>query len=407
MSDRRESTRRLLIVSPWERMWALGEGAGVSDDFHFIRGARAAGWDVHVLAPRCDDPDPFPGATAHAWPNFLAPTGRWPVALRRPLWLAGFSTIPVRAALEVARRIRPDVVMGHSHHMARAASRVRRALGIPSVVKLFGVMDLVHTHWPRWRYVARNAEQLLALRHEQDAWIVLDDGTRGGEVLVERGLPRERVHFLPNGLDTQWIDLRPDRAAARARRGVPDDARVALFLARLVESKRPADVVRALPAVLRRVPRAMVLMAGDGPLRGEVEATARRLGVADRVRLLGTVPHDEVPELMATADAFVTTSRLTNMALPTCEAAMCGVPVVAYDTGETRRVVRDGETGRVVPDGDVEALARALGDVLSDDDARTRMGEAARALARDTFTGWDERVAMELEILERLIDARR
>ncbi len=401
------SGRRLLIVSPWERMWALGEGAGVSDDHHFIRIVSASGWDVHVLAPRVDHPDPFPGATVHAWPNFLAPTGGWPVVLRRPLWLAGFSLVPVHAALDVARRIRPDVVMGHSHHLARAASRVRRALGIPSVLKLFGVMDLVHTHWPRWRYVARNAEQLLALRYEQDAWIVLDDGTRGGDVLPRLGVPAGRVHFLPNGLDTDWIDRREDRAAARARWGVPVRTRAILFLARLVESKRPGDVVRALPAVLERAGDVTVLVAGDGPMRGEVAALARRLAVEGRVRLLGTVRHDDVPGLMAAVDVFVTTSRLTNMALPTCEAAMCGVPVVAYDTGETRRVVRDGETGRVVPDGDVAALARALAEVLADDAGRARMGEAARELARRTFTGWNERVAMELRILEDLLRDRR
>jgi glycosyltransferase involved in cell wall biosynthesis len=65
-------------------------------------------------------------------------------------------------------------------------------------------------------------------------------------------------------------------------------------------------------------------------------------------------------------------------------------------------VVRDGETGRLVPDGDVEALAAAIVDLLDNEPVRTAMTARARAFARDHFTGWDERVSMEIDVLEKL-----
>jgi len=396
------SKRRLLIVSIWDRMWSLEGDAGVSDDYHFVRGMTDAGWDIHFLAPSSADPgDPFPGATVHTYPNFFRATRALPVAAKRLLWMPLFDAIAAPRALQLARELGPDVVLGHTHYAARTVSRAR-SLGVPSALKLFGVMDLVHTEWPRLKYRLKNAEQLSALRHPQDAWIVLDDGTRGGEILRGLGLPPERVHFFPNGLNLEWQDAADSGALLRHDLDIPDGAPVVLFLARLVASKRPEDVLRAAPGVLRGHPDAVFVFAGDGELRGRCRALARQLGIERSVRFAGTVPHAQVPRLMAAADVFVTTSSLTNMALPTCEALICGVPVVAYDTGDTARVVRPGETGTLVLDGDSAALSGAVATLLSDETLRERMSNAARALAREQFTGWDERVEMERELLETL-----
>jgi glycosyltransferase involved in cell wall biosynthesis len=306
-------------------------------------------------------------------------------------------------ALRLARKLEPDFILGHSHYTAALTRRCRTLLGIPAGVKLFGVMDLVHTEWSRLRYLFKNFEQIVALRNQQDVWIVLDDGTRGDELLRARGIPADRIRFLPNGLDLEWQTLDIDRSSARDRLALDPDAEVVLFLARLVPSKRPGDVVRAAARICEKRPHAVFLFAGDGEERAACERRASELGVADHVRFAGSVAHESVPELMAAADVFVTTSSLTNMALPTCEALICGVPVVAYDTGDTERVVRNGETGTMVSDGDVDALAEAVSALLADPETRARMSGRARELARELFTSWEDRVAMELDIIEGLI----
>ncbi|HXV13288.1 MAG TPA: glycosyltransferase family 4 protein [Candidatus Krumholzibacteria bacterium] len=417
MSDPRRSEvpraqARVLVVSLWETMWSLGVDAdvkaGVSDDEHFVERFARAGYELHFLRPASRRPITAqdPRVHTHYYPNFFRPTSRLPTWIRRPLWPLVYALVVTPRVLRLARELRIDVVLGHTYYAAPTTWWCRKRLGIPGAVKLFGVMDLVHTEWPPLKYAFKNFEQLSSFKYEQSAWIVLDDGTRGGEILRERGVPAEKIHFLPNGLDVEWADLTIDRGPARARYALADDAPVVLFLARLVPSKRPRDFVRAAALVLKRRPACFVF-AGDGFEREACERAARAAGVADHVRFLGVVPHADVPVLMAAADLFVSTSNLTNRALPTCEAMLCGVPVVAYDTGDTRTVVRDGDTGAVVRDGDVEALASAIARLLDDDGTRARMSANARALARATFTSWDERVRMEMEIIEGLLRAVR
>lgn len=400
----RAAGMRILIISPWEGVWSLGGDAdvkaGVSDDDHFIDRFTRAGYELHFLRPASGYKDAR--VRTHVYPNFFRATRAFPTWVRRPLWPLLFQRFVAPRALRLARSLRPDVVVGHSHYSAPVTRSCRMRLGIPSVVKLFGVMDLVHTEWPRAKYVFKNLEQLVALQHEQDAWIVLDDGTRGGDVLRACGIPERKIHFLPNGLDVEWADVAADRVEARARFGLPAAGRVVLFLARLVPSKRPLDFLRAAARVPRGREDVVFVVAGDGPERAACER-AVHADLAGRVRFLGTVAHDDVPRLMSASDVFVSTSTHSNRALPTCEALLCGVPVVAYDTGDTATVVHDGETGVVVGDGDVDALAAAVTRLLDDDDARACMSKNARDFARATFTSWDKRIAMEMEIVNALV----
>ena len=407
MSDTGAKARapRILVISPWERVWSLGREqdvkAGVSDDDRFIDGFVRAGYELHFQRPESDRTDPR--VVTHTYPNFFRPTRNLGTPARRALWPGLFNTLVVPRAVALARSLSPVVVMGHSHYATMATWGCRLATGVPAVTKLFGVMDLVHTEWPAPRYVAKNFEQLVALKYPQDAWIVLDDGTRGGDILRARGIPAEKIHFLPNGLNLEWMERREDRAAARAKFSLPAEGPVVLFLARLVESKRPLDLVTAAARVVReRGPGTCFLFAGDGPLRDACERAAREQGIAGDVRFAGVVAHDDVPALMAASDLFVSTSTLTNRALPTCEAMICGVPVLAYDTGDTATVVRSDETGVLVHDGDVDTLAQQITRLLADAPLRTRLAAAARHLARATFVSWEARIAMELEIIGRL-----
>jgi glycosyltransferase involved in cell wall biosynthesis len=315
-----------------------------------------------------------------------------------------FNSTVLPRALALARSLRPHFVLGHSHYAALTTYRCRRDLGIPSGLKLFGVMDLVHTEWPRWKYFFKNFEQIAALRHPQDAWIVLDDGTRGDRVLASRGLPEDRIFFLPNGVNLEWQEKNYDGTATRAELGIGEDSKVVLFLARFVASKRPEEVISIIPRVNEKTGgRVKFVFAGDGPERASCEALVKRLGVSAAAQFIGIVPHSDVPRIMAASDLFVTTSSLTNMAIPTCEAFICGLPVAAYDTGDTNKVVLPGETGALAGDGDRDQLADAVVSLLEDEGELKRMGDNARRFARENFTGWDERIRMELDIINRLI----
>jgi glycosyltransferase involved in cell wall biosynthesis len=385
----------------------MAPGAGVSDESHMFAGLVRAGYDIDVLVPRTAQPAlDVTGVRVHTFANVLAIPNWLPAPVKRLWLLPAFWCVAGRAAVRLARQVRPVLAMGFSHYGAWPAWRAGRAAGVPSVLKLFGVMHAMRLDWPLPRYLYHSLEGVLAFKVPLDHFVILNDGTRGEAVARRWGVPPERITYLPNGIDTEWTERDFDRAGIRRRHDTAADTVVFLALSRLVLSKRVDRIIDAMAAVTRRARTPVALwIAGDGPLRATLEARCRRAGV--EARFLGTVPHAEVAGLLAAADVLVSTSTLTNMSIPTCEAMVVGTPVVALDVGGTTEVVRDGENGLVVPENDSAALVAALVRIADDTALRQRLGHAAREFAARNFMGWKTRVAAEVALIDRLTGRAR
>jgi glycosyltransferase involved in cell wall biosynthesis len=197
---------------------------------------------------------------------------------------------------------------------------------------------------------------------------------------VERvGLPAEKVVTVHYGLDEL-----PAPWAPNPELGLPADARVLLAVARLERQKGVDVALRALAAVRRSEPRAVLVVLGEGPERGALEALARELGVADAVFLPGRV--GDVAALLAASDLLVHPARWEGFGLGPLEAMLAGKPVVASRVSSLPELVADGATGRLVPPDDPDALAGAVCDLLADAPLRARLGEAGRERARVEFS---------------------
>jgi glycosyltransferase involved in cell wall biosynthesis len=159
-----------------------------------------------------------------------------------------------------------------------------------------------------------------------------------------------------------------ERAATRASLGIPSDAPVVITVARLESVKGVDLLVEAWPTVLRSVPSARLLLAGDGPQREELTARLSEAGVLDSVQFLGH-RHD-VPELLHAADVLALPSRSEGLPLAALE-------VVAHAVGGVPELIKDGENGRLVPP-EPAALAAALIEVLTDSDLRSDLALRAR-----------------------------
>ncbi len=216
---------------------------------------------------------------------------------------------------------------------------------------------------------------------------------------------RDRVHVIPLG-----IDLKPfaqvDRAAAHALRREATAAHpewpVVLFVGRLRYYKGVDVLLRALT----QVPQAWLWVVGRGPMETPWRQLAHTLGLAPRVRFWGDVPEATLYLLYAAADIFVlpATSRAEALGLVQIEAMASGLPVISTElhTG-TSEVNVHGRTGLVVPPGDVAALAQALQTLVAQPILRRRLGEAARARAREYDA---TRMAQQvLALYERLLHA--
>jgi phosphatidylinositol alpha-1,6-mannosyltransferase len=209
------------------------------------------------------------------------------------------------------------------------------------------------------------------------------------------------VTVVPPGVDTGRF--RPldeaERKAARADLGLPADAQVVISVSRLVPRKGMDVLIDAAARLRRSHPDLIVGIAGGGRDRSRLEARAGRLGAP--VRFLGRVPDEQLPAAYGCADVFAMLCRnrwagleQEGFGIVFVEAAACGVPSIAGDSGGAADAVSDGETGLVVAEpNDADVVASALARLLDDDDLRARMGAQARQRA-DTEFSYDRLAAI-------------
>lgn len=197
-------------------------------------------------------------------------------------------------------------------------------------------------------------------------------------ILRGAGVAGERLQIIPSGIDPARFAT-ADRARARAALGLPADALAVLCVAALEDHKDHATLLEAW-ARLGDDPRAHLLLAGDGALRAAIEARAAGL---PRVRVLGF--RDDIPDLLAAADAFALTSKMEGLGTAVMDAMCCGLPVVATRGGGIPELIEDGVDGLLAPVGDAAAVAAALRGLLADGDRRAALGRAARATATRRF----------------------
>lgn len=206
--------------------------------------------------------------------------------------------------------------------------------------------------------------------------------------------PLERCRVLPNAVDCRRFAPAADRAAARAALGFPDRPAVATF-GRFVTQKRMGDVLEVARRVAPALPDALFLIAGGGPLEGELRRQIAAAGLERQVRLLGQ--RRDTERILAASDCYLSVSGGEVFSVAILEAMAAGCPVVATRAGGTAEQVSPGVTGHLAEIGDLDALAAAVARVLSDRGERERMGRAGRERALERYDV--PQVAAQLAVL--------
>lgn len=403
----RKGIKKILILSIWEDLWSLGEGCGVPDEMHFIEGLAKRGAEVYYLMPETGSAGGTPsggGMKRYTYPNIFRTFSRLPGPISRLLIAITFPLIITRRIISIASEINPDLILGFSHQSIQPVSRAGRILGITTAVKLFGVMQLGRRDISPAAYLYNNFDQINSLRYPVDRYIVLNDGTLGRDALLRRGIPDWKITFLQNGMDLEWADVEVDRGEVRRSMGLPEDAILVISLSRFVKLKRIGHLLE-IAALLDEESggETIFVLAGDGPRKAHLVRMAESLEVADRVVFTGAVSYERVPEILKASDIFAATGMLTNMSMPSCEAMICGLPVIAYDVAGTSEVVRDEKTGLLVRDGDKSSFSSALKRLIGDEKLRRGLGVEARRFALENFVNWGRRIEEEIDSLEKTV----
>lgn len=275
-----------------------------------------------------------------------------------------------RGLLAVRRECRVvDVVVAHGSVTLWSAALALLGTGVPFVYVNIG--DPLH-------WSASRARQFRVSALLSRASAVAAISARSATTLSEHlGVPAGRVRVIPNARSEVRFAPAGEgrRRAARALVGVPEHAWMVAYVGALSEEKR---VDLALEAVAR-LDGVHLVLAGTGPLAGELQAIGERL-LPGRAHFLGRT--DSPEDVLAAADALVLCSDSEGVPGVLIEAGLCGLPCVTTDVGYTGDVVLDGVTGAVVPPGDAAALAEGLQRALAQGPA---WGAAAREHCEAVF----------------------
>jgi glycosyltransferase involved in cell wall biosynthesis len=281
------------------------------------------------------------------------------------------------------REFHPDVILAYfAYPYGFAAVRFGKMFNLPVVISCRG-SDINHMARPR----LQGRMIVSSLRACRRVFVM---STEMRERVLSWGLDASRVEVVSNGVDA--TRFKPgDRAHARASLGIPQDGRVVVCVSRLSHEKG-IDVL--VDAMARMDKSTRLYVIGDGAERAALAARVRSAGMDERVILMQTRPHDEIPRWLAAADVAVLPSRTEGMPNAVLEALACGRPVVATAVGGTRELIDNPAVGTLVAPGDAGALAHALSAALND---TWNEKVIAAAVAGRTWDAVGERTARLLD----------
>ena len=316
----------------------------------------------------------------------------------------------VRAIDSAVKAFRPDILHAHSPVLdALAGWAVARRRGLPLVYEIRAFWEDAAVGngtgvegSARYR-VTRAVESWACAR--ADAVAVICEGLRGD--LIVRGIGADKIIVSPNGVDLTLFGQPVPRDAALAAKWGLEGAEVIGFIGSFYDYEGLDDLIAAMPRLVAARPKARLLLVGGGPMEAALRAQAEASPVADAIRFVGRVPHQEVERYYGLVDVLAyprKKMRLTDLVTPLkpLEAMAQGRLVAASDVGGHRELIRDGVTGTLFPPDDPAALADALADLLGDRaiwDARRAAGRAFVEKERD----WASNIRHYEPVYQRLL----
>jgi glycosyltransferase involved in cell wall biosynthesis len=301
-------------------------------------------------------------------PGALAPRaeelGARVVCVDKPPGLRPGIVWRIRRALA---ELRPDVIHTHQVGPLFYTGLATRGLRPPLIV---------HTEHGKEDYAGRAKTRVLgklAGRWTRRFYCLTDD--MAAAVVGLGVVPQSKARVIQNGIDVDAFTGTADGERTRRELGIPAGAPVIGTVGRLNEIKRQDVLLRAFAKVRAELSETRLLLVGDGPLRQQLEALAKELGIAPAVHFAGYQPSSA--SFLQAMNVFALTSRSEGMPQAVLEAAVAKLPIIASRVGGLPEVIQDGRTGLLFEAGDDEALSKGLRELLTNAPLAQRLGAAA------------------------------
>ena len=303
------------------------------------------------------------------------------------------------ALLEIIRlmkKIRPDII--HAHNIG--------TFGILAVLYacVSGFRPIVLTTWGSDILIdAKGLWKGRLIRYAlKKADCIIYDGENLVEVLTGLGADPQKIYRIYWGTDTRKFN--PEQRSEKIRKELEIfNSPMIISLRNLLPLYDVESLIRSIPLVLNEFPEAKFVIAGEGAQKAELEELAKSLEVSDSARFVGGIPHDRLPEYLASADIYVSTSLSDGgLAISTKEAMACRLPVVITDLEVNTEWIKDGENGFIVPLRDPKTLAEKIICLIEHEDIRIKFGELGRRMVKERFE-YDKELKKVENLYEQLI----
>ncbi|SFA96902.1 Glycosyltransferase involved in cell wall bisynthesis [Cohnella sp. OV330] len=305
----------------------------------------------------------------------------------------------------------PDIYNPHFALYASLVSRGSLPRDIPIITHFHGpwaeesmVEDKGASTARLLRYRMKKSVESLAYRRS-DRFIVLS--RHFAEILKrDYDVPEERIVRIPGAVDVTRFRPAEDVRQVREELGIGEGRRVLFCVRRLVRRMGIDRLIQAMAAVSAEHPEAVLIIAGDGSMRSELEALSDKLGLAGKVIFTGRLSNEKLVKWYQAADcSVVPTVTLEGFGLVTVESLACGTPVMGTPNGGTREILAPFEPSLLFDDASAEAMAKSIKRWLSGD-ARLPSRELCRMHVLERYT-WSEVAERVTEVFEATLESRR
>lgn len=255
----------------------------------------------------------------------------------------------------------------------------------------------------RWleKKTGKRADAIIAVGTELREWVI-----------EEYNVDPTKIFVIPNGVDvTKFYNNKRIRKECRKKLKI-DEKKVILYAKSLTEVNGIRFLVNAMPAIIKKHPRTILMIAGDGPLFNEIKKIILQIKCKKNIILLGQVPYGEISDYHNASDLYVLCSLRETFGLSLVEAMSCEKPVIASSIGGPKEILENGkektakDIGLSIPPKDSKAIAKSVIWVLDHPVKSKEMGKRAREFVSNNYT-WEKNAEQVLKVYEYAIKQRK
>lgn len=363
-----------------------------------IAALREQGHEVHVVAPATGEEGKMGGGAG--WVHRLRDS--LPKAIYELLELT-YTLVAYRRLAAAAQAFRPDVIYERYNLFLLAGLMLKRRLGIPLLLEVNSPLA-----YERMQHSGGLALPCLARWAEGTAWCGADIVLPVTRVLAGHvsayGVPEKRIAVIPNGINEAHFAVAPAPTLAKAERGLA--GKLVLGFTGFVRDWHGVDRVIAWMATPDAPSNAHLVIVGDGPVRGELEAQARQLGLGERVTFTGVIHRDQVPNWVAAFDIALQPAVVAYASpLKLMEYLVMAKAVIAPSTPNLREVLTDGENALLFDPTAPQGFETALTRLCADAELRQRLAQGAYATIAKLDLTWAGNARRVASLAQSLVNA--